>query len=287
MNRVDYYKPSTIDEAWKLKKRIPAARFIAGGTDVLVQMRKRVMAPPALISLRSIRELSGIDVARGTRIGAATTIAELLRHPLIATEYPILAEAAKRLGSMQVRNVATIGGNLANCSPCADTAVALLVLDARVRLRGPKKAREIPIKEFFLGPGKSCLASSEILTDIFLDPPSARASAKPRVVFMKKGRVRMDLAIASLAVLFELDGDTCTKARIAAGSVAPVPLRLLEVEKLFEGRQITGETAKEARELAMKTVSPITDIRSTAEYRREIVGVYMQRAVETLMGWDS
>jgi carbon-monoxide dehydrogenase medium subunit len=283
MRHVEYCKPATLEEAWKLKKRHPGARFVAGGTDVLVQMRKRVIAPPALISLRSIRSMSGIEATGGLRIGAATTIAEVIRHPTIAADYSLLTEAAKRLGSMQVRNIATIGGNLANCSPCADTAVALLALDARVRLNSPTGTREMPVHEFFLGPGKSCLRSSEILIDILLDKP---ASAKPRVIFMKKGRVRMDLAIASLAVLLELDGTTCRKARIAAGSVAPVPLRLREVEKRLEGSEITRDTAREAAELAMKIVAPITDIRSTADYRRQIIGVYMRRSIETLMGWD-
>lgn len=244
-------------------------------------MKTPAFRPPALISLRSIESLRGITDGDDTRIGAMTTISELTGNHALIRAYPVLVEAARRLGSVQIRNVATIGGNLANCSPCADTAPPLLVHDARVRLRSPGAEREIPLDEFFLGPGESCLAASEIITDIVLPPPAPGT----RAASMKKGRVKMDLAVASLAVLLELDGKTCTKARIAAGSVAPVPLRLFDVERLFEGESISGNLVEEARDRAMSSVSPISDIRSTEEYRRQIVGVYLKRIVERLTGY--
>jgi len=279
MSRFDYFKPRSLEEAWDLYETYPGARYIAGGTDLMVQVKNRVSRPRALISLRSVPGLTGIEIGETVSIGAMTTITDLIDHPELGGLFPVLLQAAKRLGSTQVRNVATVGGNLCNCSPCADTALALLVLDARAVLKRPGGGREIPLSEFFQGPGKSCMISGEVLTGIRL----GRSGVGARAVFMKKGRVRMDLSIASAAVLLEMDGDTCKRARFAAGSVAPVPLRLSKVESLFENAVISKEKIEEAQKMAMDSVSPITDVRSTADYRREIVGVYIKRAVEKLL----
>jgi carbon-monoxide dehydrogenase medium subunit len=278
MNRCDYYRPRTFDEALELQEKIPGARFIAGGTDVMVKIRNGDLRPPALISLRSIPELSGIEEEEVTRIGAMTTISELIEHPTLQKRYPVLVKAARRHSGPQIRNVATIGGNLCNCSPCADTATPLLVLDARIRLRSAAGSREAPLDELFRGPGETCLASGEILTDILLDtqPKDAKAA------FLKKGRVSMDLAVASVAVLLEMDGTACRRARVAAGSVAPVPLRLKKVEELLEGNALSGKILYRAQETAAESVSPITDVRATEAYRRRLVGVYVRRAIEAL-----
>lgn len=280
MIRYNYYKPRSLDEALELREKIPGAVFIAGGTDLMVKIRNGDVQPPDVISLRSVPELSGITDKGVTRIGAMTTINELIEHPMLHDRYPVLVEAARRHSGPQIRNVATIGGNLCNCSPCADTAPPLLVLEAWVRLIGAGGSREISCDEFFKGPGETCLNPGEILTDIFLDPPRKIE----RATFMKKGRVHMDLATASVAVLLEMDGNTCRRACIAAGSVAPVPLRLSEVEKLLKGNAISEEILDEAQKMAEESVSPITDIRATEEYRRRIVGVYARRAIEKLTG---
>lgn len=279
MSNFDYFRPRTLDEAWDLYKKSPGARYIAGGTDLLVKIKNRDVKPWGLISLRSIPGLSGIEIGETTRIGSMTTITDLVRHPDLGGIFPVLSQAAKRIGSLQIRNAATVGGNLCNCSPCADTALALLLLDARVVLTSPKGSREVPLEEFFLGPGESCLATGEILTEILLDKPAGDA----RAVFMKKGRVKMDLAIASVGVLLEMDGYLCRGARFAAGSVAPVPLRLEKVEEWFKNAVISRELIMEGQKIAVSSISPITDIRSTADYRREIVGVYIKRAVESLL----
>ena len=238
------------------------------------------MQPPALISLRSIPELATIEINGGARIGALATISDIIQHPELGHNYPVLKEAGKRLGSVQIRNVATIGGNLCNCSPSADMALPLLVLEAKVRLQSAKASREILLEEFFKGPGESCLFSDEVLTDILLDPPRQKAKA----IFLKKGRVKMDLAIASLAVLLEMEGGKCRKVRIAAGSVAPIPLRLSKVETLLEGAAISKDLVSKAQQLAREIVSPITDVRATEEYRRQIVGVYVKRGLEKILG---
>lgn len=280
MKRFRYYKPHSLDEVWKLKEKIPEARFIAGGTDLLVQIKNGEIRPPALISLRSVPDLSILDINKGARIGALTTINELIQHQYLLAKFPLLGESAKRLGSVQIRNMATVGGNLCNCSPCADMALPLLVLEAKVRLQSAQGARTVPLAEFFTGPGQSCLSSGEIMTDILLNPLSKMV----KTAFLKKGRVKMDLAIASLAVVLEMDGNRCLKARLAAGSVAPMPLRLSKVEKLLEGATISKGLVIEAQKLAQESVFPITDIRATKEYRLQIVGVFLKRTLENILG---
>jgi len=280
MRRFDYLRPKSLKEALQQKKTIAGAKFISGGTDLLVQIKNRELQPPALISLRSIPGLAAIEINGGARIGALATISDIIQHNELGLNYPVLVEAARRLGSVQIRNVATVGGNLCNCSPSADIALPLLVLEAKVKLQTAKANREIPLEEFFKGPGESCLSSDEILTDIILNPPHQ----KEKATFLKKGRVKMDLAIASLAVLLEMDGEECRKARIAAGSVAPVPLRLYKVEALLEGTTLSKDLMSKAQQLAREIVSPITDIRATEEYRRQIVGVYVKRGLEKILG---
>jgi len=281
MNSYDYFTPKSLSEVWDLNKEFPGAGYIAGGTDMMVRIKNREIGPRALISLRSIPELSGIDIGDRIRIGAMTTITDLIQHPELGGILPVLIQAAKRLGGTQIRNVATIGGNLCNCSPCADTALPLLVHEAGVVLKSPEGVREVPLSDFFVSPGESCLFPGEMLTDILLDKPAADTKA----IFMKKGRVRMDLAIASLALLVEKKSDArrCRKVRIAAGSVAPVPLRLKEVEQLLEKTNISEEVLLKAQKMAEDIVSPISDIRSTEDYRRRIVGVYLKRALRELI----
>ncbi len=276
MRRFEYYKPCSLEEAWELKAKTPDSLFIAGGTDVLVSIKNDECRPKALISLRSIPGLTGIETDDAARIGPLTTISDILQHPELSRRYPVLVEAAKSLGSVQIRNVATIGGNLCNASPCADMALPLLVLDAIVRLQSPKEIREVPISEFFKGPAETCLSAHEIMTGILLEPPRKNM----KTCFMKKGRVKMDLAVASVAVLLEMEGKRCRKARIAAGSVAPIPLRLHKVESMFEGAAVSSRTVAKAQKLAEDEIVPITDIRSSEEYRRQITGILMKRALE-------
>jgi carbon-monoxide dehydrogenase medium subunit len=279
LKKFDYFRPQSLQEAWELKNSIPGARFIAGGTDLLVQIKNHEFQPTALISLRSIPDLATIKTNEGTRIGALATISQIIQHPTIGKNYSLLVQTAKCLASLQIRNVATMGGNLCNCSPSADMATPLLALEAKVRLQTAQANRDIQLDEFFKGPGESCAASDEILTEILLEPPPRSA----KTIFLKKGRVKMDLAIASLAAILEVEGDKCRKARFAVGSVAPMPLRLSQVEAMLEGATVTQELIAECSQLAAASVSPITDIRATLDYRRHIIGVYMQRVLESAL----
>ena len=280
--RFDYSKPTSLEEALRLKQSTTGSRFIAGGTDLMVQIKNGTARPPALISLRSIRELAGIDVNGVARVGSMVPLTDLIEHPVIRERYPVLVEAVRRMGSVQVRNVATLGGNLCNASPAADGALPLLVLDAKLRLLGEQGCRDVPVAEYFVGPGETVQGRDEILTAILLEPPSPEA----RTIFLRKDRVHVDLALVSVAVLLvmEADGETCRMARVAAGAVAPTPLRLREVESLLEGQELTPELLVRAQEVAREGIAPVTDIRAGAEYRRHITGVFVKRAVEILLG---
>jgi carbon-monoxide dehydrogenase medium subunit len=282
-----YHRPKTLAEVWRIRAEFPEALYIAGGTDVMGLIRSGCVGPKALISLRRIDELHGIEVngaadGGGTRIGSSSTIDDVLAHTALGERYPVLHDAARPFGSVQVRNLATVGGNLCNASPCAGMPPPLLVLDARVRLAGPEGEREIPLGEFFVGPGETCLGPDEVLTAVVLDPPPSGTRSR----YLRKGRVSTDLAFVSVAVLLGLDGDRCTRARVAAGAVAPRPLRLRAVEQLLEGRRIGPTLLSEARAQVEREVSPITDVRASAEYRRHLTGVLFQRAVESTLNGD-
>jgi CO/xanthine dehydrogenase FAD-binding subunit len=283
MSGYAYFKPGSMAEVFRLKEDMPEALFLAGGTDLMVKIKNREISPKTLISLRSVAELRDMDARGAVRIGAMTSITDLINSEILRGKYPVLVEAARRLGSPQIRNIATLGGNLCNCSPCADTATPLLVLEARAILQSPRGTREIPLFELFRQPGETSMAPDEILTQVLI--PAFNASRKGsgvRAAFFKKGRVRMDLAVASLSVLLQTEDGKVQKARLAAGSVAPVPLRLTKVEELLEGENLKSSLIAEARRLAEESVAPITDIRSTEEYRRHIVGVFVKRALELL-----
>jgi len=282
MDLSTYHRPRTLDEALSLKAETADARYLAGGTDLLVRMKNGVEDVRSLISLRSLPELAAITANGAASIGAMATLTDVLEHPTLDERYPVLVEAVRRIGSVQIRNVATLGGNLASAAPCADSAPALLVLDAKVRIAGRDGHRDLPLVELFTGPRQTCLGPEEVLTAILLDPPRPRA----RGVFLKKTRVHVDLALASVAVLVELDADrkTCAHVRIAAGSVAPTPLRLPEVETLMAGEKITPELMARARELARDAVAPISDVRASADYRRHLTGVLLVRGLSALLG---
>ena len=278
----EYLRPESLDEALRLVESREDVRFIAGGTDLMAQVRKRkAPRPGALVSLRSIPELHGIrESRRGLRIGATTTLADALEHPGLQQGFPALVDAARAMGSAQIRSVATLGGNLCNASPAADLAPPLLVYDARVELQSLRGTRELTLDELFRGPGQTCLEPGEVLAAVLLDhpPPGSRA------IFLRKGRVRMDLALVSLALRVDMDGARCRTASVAAGAVAPTPIRLRGVEELIEGRELGDELIGRAQEEADAGILPISDLRASAEYRRQILKVYLRRALEQIRG---
>jgi carbon-monoxide dehydrogenase medium subunit len=278
MNLHEYHRPISLAEALRLKADHPDARFIAGATDLMVRIRAGVDQPRALISLRNIPELVGVELGETTRIGALTTISAILAHRGLGETASVLIEAARPFASMQIRNMATVGGNLCNASPAADLPPALLVLDARVCLASAEGSREVPLDEFFQGPGQTCLSPDEVVTSVVFDAPSPAA----RTAFRRQSRVAMDLALVSIAVSLVLEGERCVRARVAAGAVAPRPLRLRQVEAALEGQRVGAEVFAHARAVAEKEISPISDLRASAAYRRRMTGTLFQRAVESI-----
>lgn len=279
---MDYFKPTTLTEALELRRSTAGAMFIAGGTDLMVRFRKEGrQRPSALISLRNVEGLHGIQVSpEVVRLGALTTMGDIARHAGLAAACPALVLAARRVGSPQIRNVATVGGNLCNASPCADTAPPLLVQDAWVELSDAKGSRKVGLEYFFTAPGETGRTPGEVLTAICLRPLGPGQGS----AFRKKGRVRMDLAQASVAAFVEMEGDTCRAARLAAGSVAPTPVLLEQAAAVLTGARLSDEVLQKAAAAAEAEVSPITDIRSSDWYRRRIVGVYVKRLVQDLRG---
>lgn len=274
----EYHRPDTIEQALHLAKANPEARFIAGGTDLMVQMKHGRFQLQAMISLRGLSELDGIVVGDRLRIGATVPLAEVGSHHVVIKQFPALAAAIAVLGSRQIRNVATVGGNLCNASPAADTAPPLLVYGASVEIRGAGGTREVALEEFLVGPGRTALGPEEILTAILIELPRDGS----RSVFLRKGRVMMDLPITSVAGLIEMDGTSCVKVRLAAGAVAPVPLRLKAAEDLIQGARLDPEITELAVAAIRSEISPITDLRSTADYRRHLTGVLAGRALRLL-----
>lgn len=283
MDAYAYHRPKTLDETFTLLARTPDARLVAGGTDLMVRIREGTVRPPALVSLRRVAELAGIDMGPPIRIGALTTVGDLLRHEPLQQVTPALCDGARRIGGAQIRNAATVGGNLCNGSPCADLAPPLLVYGAGVEIAHRDGVRQCDLEEVFVAPGETTVGPGEVLTAVTLSPPASGA----RAVFLKHGRVRMDIAVTSVAVLVERQDGGCARVRVAAGSVGPRPTRLHEVEAELAGRELTDEVIARARAAAEGEVQPITDVRATADYRRHLSGALVARALRGLRDGDT
>jgi CO/xanthine dehydrogenase FAD-binding subunit len=274
----DYVRANALDEVPRLlEEHGEAARLLMGGTDLFVRMRYGSIHPTKIVV--DVKHLPGMhdvlyDQQTGLTIGAAATMNEIVRHPAVQTHYPLLAEAANSVASYQLRNRATLGGNLCNGSPAADTAPAVLVLEGQIILYGPSGEREVPADEFFLGPGATAMQASELMTAVRLPVPPEGSAAK----YLKLGRNKAgDLAIAGVAVFGFPDGPVGQIAnlsyhfRIGLASVAPVPLRALEAEEMLAASPPGEETFALAAEKAMEAASPIDDVRASAAYRRAMV----------------
>jgi CO/xanthine dehydrogenase FAD-binding subunit len=271
MQSLEYHKANSLQEALELMSAAPGESvFMAGGTDLLVRIKNGRTHPRRLIDLKGIDELDGWkETADEFSIGPLITLRILEADPALIEKVSLLAEAAGKVGGLQVRHKATLGGNLCNASPSADTAPALLALDARLSLSGPSGTRTVDVSEFFTGPGATVLRPDEILTRIAIPLPRTRSGA---VYFKLSTRNAMDLAFVGVAVLLELDGkNRIKKARIGLGAVAPTPIRVPEAEALLEDVVLVPEAARRCGEIAAEECRPISDLRASAEYRREMV----------------
>jgi CO/xanthine dehydrogenase FAD-binding subunit len=280
----DVLRANTIAEACALLSKYgDEARVLAGGTDLLVKMKNKATLPRYLINVKRIPNLDqiGYEEPAGLRIGALTTIQAIKDSSVIAHYFPMLSQAAGKVGTLQIRNLGTIGGNLANASPAAEFAPVLLTLSASVKCAGPDGERMIAMDKFFLGPGKTSLRGNEMLTEIVVPnlPPHAAG------IYLKHSLRGMDVAIVSAAVVIHLDGEVCRDAKIALGAVAPTPFRARKAEALLNGRTLRGsdddnELFDEVARVAAGESVPIDDLRAYTTYRKKVAENLSRQGLE-------
>jgi len=268
---------SLADAVATLAKHGAAARVLAGGTDLLVQMRSGARKPAVVVDVKRIPELTAISLdAMGATIGAAVCGDELAQHAELTALWPGLFEAAALIGSKQVQGRASIGGNLCNSSPAADTTPVLIVDEARCILAGPSGRREIAAEQFNTGPGRNVLAQDELLVALFLPRPAARtADAYLRLI----PRTEMDIAVVGAGVRLTLAADgTCSAARVALGAVGPTAFIVPEAGAALVGKKIDDASLAAAAAAASAAARPIDDKRGTIAYRKHVAGVLTRRA---------
>jgi carbon-monoxide dehydrogenase medium subunit len=276
----DFFQPASLAEASRLiRENGPGGRFLAGGTDLVIAMKEKGLLPKYIVDLKRVPGLAGIrENGDGSiAIGALTTMYAVETSPLIKKKYPFLAQSAAEVGSIQIRNRATVGGNMANATPSADVAPSLIALDATAKIAGAAGERIMPLEEFFRGPGQNAMSADEILTEITI-PKTGPQLVGEYIKFSP--RDMMDLAYIGVSAVYNLGGDkNCTGVRIVLGAVAPTPIRAKRSEALLEGKVLRPELAEQAGAEAAKESKPISDVRSSADYRRAMVAVMTKRAI--------
>lgn len=275
----EYFEPRTVEEVVRILFMYGGeAKVLAGGVDLVPKMRKRQIQPKCLVSIQRIPGIDYIegDGAEGLRIGALTSLRSIELSPAIQKDYELLHEAIHQIASIQVKNMGTAVGNLCVATPASDIALPLLVLGAKLRIVGLTQERNVPIEKFFIGVGQTVLQPSEIVTEVLLpSPPAATGGA-----FLKLVRTATDVAKVNVAVTVTVTDGICQDVKIALGSVAPTPIRANKAEEALKGKKLDQETIAEAAETAAEETKPIDDIRSTAEYRKEVTKVLVRRAIE-------
>ena len=276
MKGFEFFEPTTLAEASQLFAQ-EHTQLLAGGTDLVIGMKALTEAPQSVISLQKIPGLAGVTTeADGSiSIGAMTKVREVELSADVQKHHAALAEGAAEIGSIQIRNLATIGGNIAHASPAADTVAGLLVADAQVDIASADGERSVPIDELFTGPGQTVLTPGEIITRFRLPSPSSGSH-----YIKHKIREVMDLAFIGVAAAVNLDNGTITDARIGLAAVAPTPIRATEAENLLRGNELTAELLEQVGEAAAAASSPISDLRCSAEHRREMVDVLTRRTLQ-------
>jgi carbon-monoxide dehydrogenase medium subunit len=261
-----------------LSQYSPDVRLLAGGTDVLCELKTGASGVGHLVTLDQIEAIRGIsEEAGGLRIGALTTINEIDESTLVCGAYEVLRDAASQMATLQIRNTATIGGNIASANPCADMPPVLMVLDATAVVISADSERNVPLHEIITGPRETTLKQNELLTAVFVPRPPTRFGAAYARFGLRNGNA---IAVASVAASLNLDDDgTVHNARIALGAVAPAAKLVQAANLWLEGRELSDDVLDEAANAAMEAAEPISDLRGSAEYRRELVGVLTKRAL--------
>jgi carbon-monoxide dehydrogenase medium subunit len=278
-----YHRPGDVAEAVEALGSQERTAALAGGTDLMNDLRLGLFHPTLVVDTAGLAELRAFSFDDGAVLGAGTTMASLSRTPEIRRRYPALSEAAALLGGRQMQTVATVGGNLCHASPAAETATPLLVHDAVAVVAGPGGRREVPLGEFWRGPRATCLAAGELLVELRI-PESAGNSAYRRLELRRS----VDIAIVSASVRLTHDGATITGARVALGAVAPVPLRIPAAEEALVGAEIADDArlrtaVAAAADICRSAARPIDDTRASARYRASMVEVVAARCIDAVL----
>ena len=280
LSKFEYFTPDSVENACKLLTEQGDGAFVmAGGTDLLVKIHKGALKAKAIIDLHKIKGIDGIsyEKGKGLTIGAMARLTDVGNNPDIKAKYPAVSKAALATANTQIRNMGTVAGNLCNAAPSADNAPVLMVMGAVVTLKSVKGERKVPLDEFFQGPGMTVIKKGEILTSIFVpEPPDVSGTSYQYL----SARGKVDIAAVCVGAMVVMDGGICKDARIVLGAVAPVPMRAKEAEKVVIGKRISTELLEKLGLEASKESKPITDMRSSAEYRKILVAVLSARAIE-------
>jgi carbon-monoxide dehydrogenase medium subunit len=275
--------PTSVEECLRaLADRGPDARVVAGGTDLVPQLKAGMLQTGCVVDLSGVKQLRQLARANGSglRIGAAVTARTLERDAAVKKAYPALSESGALVGSVQVRNLATLGGNLCNAAPSADMAPPLLALDAEAVIAGPNGTRRVPLASFFLGVRRTVLEPGELLVEIVVPDPRPHSGGNYR---RHTPRRELDIAVVGVASQLTLAQGVCTKARIALAAVAPTPVRATAAERLLEGQPVTPELIERAAAAAVEAARPISDQRGSADFRRHLVQVLTRRTLTTAL----
>ncbi len=281
MKWFDYVSPATVPEAVKLLAQHGArARLLAGGTDLLVQLRAGRREADVVVDIKNIPELNELryDPAQGLTLGAAVPCYRIYNDHVVSRAYPGLQDVASLIGGTQIQGRASIGGNLCNAAPSADAIPMLIALGAKCRIATPTGDREMPVEEFCTAPGRNAMAPGELLVSLYLPPPQPRSGAR-YLRFIPRNE--MDIAVAGVGVSVVLEDGVFKSARIALASVAPTPLFVEAAGKALAGKPVNDESMRAAAEIAKAAARPITDMRGTIEYRKHLCAVLTRRALES------
>jgi carbon-monoxide dehydrogenase medium subunit len=279
VRRFDLVTPGSIDDCLRaLKGRGPDVKLLAGGTDLIAQLKVGMLRVASVVDLSGVAGLRALDgdAQRGFRVGAAVTARTLERDPRIRAAYPALAESAALVGSIQIRNLATLGGNVCNAAPSADMAPPLVALEAEAVIAGAAGRRQVPMASFFTGVRQTVLAPDELLVEFALPAPGPRSGG---AYLRHTPRRELDIAVVGVASQVSLADGVCRKARIALASVAPTPVRATAAEQALEGGPLTPEAIAHAADLAVEAARPISDQRGSADFRRHLVRVLTRRTL--------
>ena len=284
MSDTQYLAAKTIDEAVQAHNQANgAARFLAGGTDLLVQIKSGIKKPNLVIDVKKIVELNSIDEISENEfvIGASVSGANLNRNKKFASLWPGVLEAFRLIGSEQIQGRASLGGNLCNGSPAGDSVPALIAAGCLAVIAGPDGRKELPIEEFHTGPGRTILKNGEML--VSLKFPKREKNSSDAYLRMTP-RTEMDIAVVGCGVNITLENDICTSARVSLGAVAPTPLLIKEASEIMTGTNLNDEVLEKVSKLCMNSCNPIDDKRGTIEYRTKVAGVLFKRT--TLIAID-